>query len=327
MKTDIDIWRARAALKEAVRVFFGQRDYLELDTPIMVQAPGMEVHLDYFQTTWIDHDQRPHARFLQSSPELHMKRAVCHGAERVFQFARCFRNQGEFSAWHHPEFTMLEWYEVGMEYHGFMDQTEALLRATQQQLADRFAIKNSVRLPPRMQRLTVAEAFKEFAQLDLIDNDADLAAQARANNCLSVQANDDFETAFFKILIEKIEPGLAQLGAAFLYDYPASMAVLAKVENGVARRFEIYIDRVELCNAFLELGDAAENRRRWQAANQLRIKSGRTAIPEDEMFLADLQIGMPACSGNALGFDRWLALILGHQNLDQVIPFRRNLAT
>ncbi len=322
---DLQFWAARAALKDSIRTFFNKHDYLELDTPTMVDAPGMEVHLDYFTTEWIDLHAKRHTKYLQSSPELLMKRALCQGATRIYQLAKCFRNHGEYSEWHQPEFTMLEWYETGLSYRDCMTQTENLLRETHAYLTSRFDLENPLKLPAQqLPRLSVAEAFAEFAGVELSDLDPELAAKARAAGCLSVRPTDDFETAFFKILIEKVEPRLAAFGAVILCDYPASMAVLARVEDGVAQRFEIYVGRVELCNAFAELADPRENLRRWQDANQHRQRLGKPTIAPDQEFLDDLaNKGLPACSGNALGFDRWLALILGHRDLNKVIPFRK----
>lgn len=320
---DIQTWTIRAALKDSIRGFFGERSYLEIDTPIMVNAPGMEVHLDYFSTNWRDLHSADHPKFLQSSPELHMKRALCHGATRVFQFAKCFRNGGEYSEWHNPEFTMLEWYETNLSYQGCMEQTEELLHESFQYITTKFDCASPLKLPKRFTRLTLAEAFKQYAHIDLVDQDPDLGAKAKAAGCLSIQPLDDFETAFFKVLIEKVEPRMAELNAVILCDYPASMAVLARVEHGVAQRFEIYVGRVELCNAFAELADPKENKVRWDQANEQRVQIGKAAITPDGDFLRDLHLGLPNCSGNALGFDRWLALILGHKDLNRVIPFRK----
>ncbi len=319
----LDLWTARTALKASIRQFFADREFIEIDTPIVVAAPGVETHLDYFATTWIDHSNQSHPLYLRSSPELHMKRALCHGARRIFQIAPCFRNGGEHSAWHHPEFTMLEWYEAGLSYTGLMQQTEELLRETQQAVTSTCKIANAWRLPASIPRLTVGEAFKNFANIDLIDQDQELAAKARSLGYQSVRAYDDFATAFFKILIDKIEPELAHFPAVILYDYPASMAVLAQVSQGVAQRFELYVGRVELCNAFAESTDPVENQKRWELSNLQRQALGKPAIAVDNDFISNLRQGLPNCSGNALGFDRWLALILGHQDISQVIPFRQ----
>jgi lysyl-tRNA synthetase class 2 len=318
--------RLRAALNRHIRAFFDARGHTEIDTPIAVVCPGTEVHLRYFPTAWEDHQGDEHRLYLRSSPELHMKQAVALGASRVFQIAPCFRNGGELSPWHHPEFTMLEWYETGTAFDDFVASTEALLAATYDAMQPELRAAGRgprFKLPARLPRYSVAAAFREFAGLDLIDEDPGLARRARERGVQSVRPDDDFETAFFKILIEKIEPGLVRAGGAVLLDYPPSQAALAAVRGGVAKRFEIYLERVELCNGFEELLDPAANRARIAEAAAKRRKIGLPTPAEDADFYEALARGLPACCGNALGFDRWLALLMGDDSLDRAIPFRR----
>ena len=321
-------WRLRARLKTAIRAFFEARGYLELDTPIAVVCPGTEVHLGYFETAWRDHAGRVHPLYLRSSPELHLKQAVAAGVERVFQLAPCFRNDGELSPWHHPEFTMLEWYETGIAFDAFVTQTEELMRSTHAALApwvQRELGVEPLRLPARFPRVTVAEAFREFAGVALHDGDPDLAVKGTAAGAISLNPTDDFETAFFKLLIERVEPGLVALGGAVLLDYPPSQAALATVEGGVAKRFEFYLERVELCNGFKELLDLATNRARIGANLAARRALGAAVPAEDADFYAAIAAGLPPSCGNALGFDRWLALLCGDaaRGLERAIPFRR----
>ena len=313
----LEFWTKRARLAEILRASFRRRKYLELDTPTLVTAPGTEVHLQYFSTTWRDITGRDARLFLRSSPELHLKQALGAGARRVFSLGPCYRNGGEFTPWHHPEFTMLEWYRCGVSFNGFISETITLLH----ECADKLGGTRG-RLPKQFERWTVSDAFTEFAGLDLVDQDPQLAARAHAAGHRSVQASDSFETAFFKILIDCIEPALARMGGAVLMDYPPSQAALAKVEKGVAKRFEIYVGRVELCNGFLELLGERENRTRLKEASDARSKAGHEPIPMDEEFLTAMGKKIPPCCGNALGFDRLLALLLGERDLEMVVPFR-----
>ncbi len=315
------IWRARQVLQLAVHQFFNDRQFLSIDTPILVTAPGTEVYLNYFDTTWVDHRLQEHTLYLRSSPELHLKQALAMGADRVYHLGKCFRNEGEYSRWHHPEFTMLEWYQTGIGYQDFMTQTEEFLRYTASALRP-FQGALSFEIPARIPRLTVAEAFERFTGIPLQDQDTDLATKGLAKGMKSLQPQDDFETAFFKLLLDYVEPGLAAMGCVFLMDYPASQAALAKVENGVARRFELYVNGVELCNAFQELTGAEANRQRIQEANLKRSLLGKPMVPDDDDFMAAMTQGLPECCGNALGFDRWLSLLTG-ASFDQTIPFRR----
>jgi lysyl-tRNA synthetase class 2 len=328
--TALAAWRLRAQLKSEIRSFFARRGYLELDTPILVPCPGTEVYLGYFKSAWRDHAGTERTLWLRSSPELHLKQALAAGAQRVFQLAPCFRNDGELADWHHPEFTMLEWYEAGIGFDEFIGLTEELLRETHAALAPhvrRELGQEPVRLPPRFQRVTVTEAFRDLVGLELVDGDPDLALKALAIDVMSVSESDDFETAFFKVLMEKVEPALVAMGGAVLLDYPPSQAALATVAGGVAKRFEFYLSRVELCNGFLELLDPEANRARIREACRRRAAAGRDVPDEDEAFYAALERGLPPSCGNALGFDRWLGLLLGDQTLDRAIPFRPSFPT
>ncbi len=317
------IFEARQHLRVSLRKFFHNAGYLEIDTPIMVKMPGTEFHLRYFATDWVDYTKESHRRWLRSSPELHMKRALSTGLEAIFQMGPCFRNHGELSPWHHPEFTMLEWYKTGVTFESFLVETENLLRATRD---DFKALGYQVFVDDiKAERFTLKEAFQEFADISLVDQDPDLARQARAKGCVSAVLTDDFETTFFKILIEKIEPALARIPFSLLYDYPASQAALARVDQGVAKRFEFYVRGIELSNGFWELLGAAENRQRIEEAHQFRAQQGYEIPQEDQGFYEALEQGLPDCFGNALGFDRWLALLLGGDSLDCVLPFRKDI--
>jgi lysyl-tRNA synthetase class 2 len=322
MSDALQIIRNRNILKKLTREFFERRDYVEVDTPILTVCPGTEVHLNYFETSWMDHQKIQHQRFLRSSPELHMKRVVAAGADRVFQLGPCFRNSGEFSEWHHPEFHMLEWYQVGLSYEAMIDETENYLRNTAQEMALLTGVDPSRLLPKSFERIGVFEAFKSFADLDLVDGDPELAAKAIAKGIISVQPEDDFETSYFKVLIEKIEPVIASMHGCVLMDYPPSQAALAVVSDSRACRFEYYLGRVELCNGFFELTGEALNRERIGEALRQRSSLGYSPVPEDEAFYAAMSKFSNPCSGNALGFDRWLALLTGGKSLDRSITFR-----
>ena len=310
----------RRSLKSAIRLFFDERKYLEVDTPVLVKQPGTEVHVDYFSTEYAGFNEDKTLLHMRSSPELHMKQLLFQGLEKIYQLGPCFRNQGEYTKWHHPEFTLLEWYEVGLSLEQMIKETDLLIRFCEEKICDEH--KESGEKLPRLELITVKEAFLEFAGIPLIDQDKDLAKKAAAAGCRSPLVDDDFETAFFKVLMEKIEPALKKQRYACLYDYPESQAILAKVEGGVAKRFEFYIDGIEICNAFDECLDAGENRLRMEDANQKRLLLGKKALPLDEYFLASLENTRLEASGNALGFDRLLSCLLQKSGIEQAIPFR-----
>lgn len=318
----IRVLKARQTAQDAIHQFFRSRDYLSLDTPIAVCSPGTEVHLGYFATEWQDFRGDKTRLYLRSSPELHLKQALALGLERVYHLGKCFRNHGELADWHHPEFTMLEFYQSGINLTDFMTLTAELM------LTVAAALQNAgfaVRMPKaKPVRLSMFEAFSRWAGLELIDGDPELARKGLAKGFPSLRPDDDFETAYFKILLDIIEPRLKDEEAIFLHDYPASQCALARVVNGRAQRFELYLQGVELCNAFDELLDPLANRERIRSSNEQRDKLGHGAVPEDEDFFAALAQNLKPCSGNALGFDRLLALLLSEPNLDRVVPFRWN---
>ena len=314
--------RRRDTLRKTTRSFFESRGYLEVDTPILTKCPGTEVFLHYFETSWTDHQAKNHPLFLRSSPELHMKRLMASDIDQAFQLAPCFRNRGEFSEWHNPEFTMLEWYQKNLSYDGLIQETEDYLRHTAEAFASVSGINPESILPRTFKKIKVFDAFEEFAGIKLIDLDQELAAKARAAGVISVRPDDDFETAYFKTLIEKIEPIILSMDGCIFMDYPPSQAALSVVEAGVAQRFEYYIGRVEICNGFFELTGEQNNRDRIGAALRERLRQGNPPVPEDENFYRDMARFNEPCAGNALGFDRWLTLLCGGDDLGAALIFR-----
>ncbi len=309
-----EVLRYRAQVFAFLRQYFTAHGFLEIETPLLVTCPGTEPYLRYFSSHWQDERGRRRRKFLRSSPELHMKQVLSHATPKIFQLGTCFRNGGEHSTWHHPEFTLLEWYEAETEFETFITFTTDLLTELFRQ--------HGQRPLPALHKFTVYDAFAEFAGIVLHDNDPQLGHEAAAKGCVSVQKSDDFPTAFFKVLLECIEPRLRKLGNVLLYNYPPSQAALAKVVAGRAQRFEIYLDGIEICNAFAECLDKEENARRFATYARLRHAHGLPPVPRDTYFEAALQRGIPPACGNALGIDRVLALLRGAPDLDAVLPFR-----
>jgi len=316
-----EVFVLRAALRRAVRDFFDSRGFLEIETPCLVRTPGTEVYLNYFETAWESLGGDRERLYLRSSPELHMKQALAAGCRRIYQIGPCFRNRGELGSWHHPEFSMLEWYHCGTDYEAFMVETADLIRHCVQEM--RKSGCDALRVPDTVPRFTVARAFQDFAGIDLVDMDHGLAGRARKAGVISVREDDDFDTAFFKVLLEKVEPALARHPVAILCDYPASQAALAIVSDGVAKRFEFFIHGVELSNAFLELPGRAANEARIKESSMRRSAAGLSAVPEDPDFLDAMSVALPPCAGNALGIDRLLAVIAGDPGISGLIPFRQ----
>ena len=309
--------RRRALLTQATRSFFAARGYTEVETPYAVPTPGEEVHLRAFATVRECPDGRREALWLHTSPELAMKRLLVADAGPIFQLARVWRN-GEGSAQHAPEFTMLEWYRPGAGISELMDEVEHFLRSV---LPDRVASGGIVTDLGRFERLTVAAAFERFVGADVLATEGDpaaLAAQARA----SLRAGESWQDLFFRLLLERIEPRIGRDHPTFLTHWPASQAALARrdpTDPRVAERFELFVCGIELANAFVELTDPVEQRARFLADRARRHALGGPDWPLDEDFLAALEFGMPPTAGIALGFDRLAMIAAGADRIGQVL--------
>ena len=321
-------WLIRSTLNQSTRKFFQNHNYTEVETPIGVMAPGTEPYLRYFATNWTDAHLKTHSMFLRSSPELHMKRILSEELPAIFQIAPCFRNVGELSDWHHPEFRMIEWYSCLHDLEGFLGQLNDYLQTTLDDYTDFLSrsdwkesgLSKPLALLQKPHVFSMYEAFQEFAGIELIDGDPDLARKALEKKVPSVFASDSFETAYFKIQLDVVEPALKELNYCLICGYPPSQAVLSKVVEGRAQRFEVYVEGIELANGFVELTDPGENRLRIEAANKVREREGFTTVPIDLKFLDSLE-SLPNCIGVALGLDRWFALATGERNIQAVIPF------
>ncbi len=294
--------QARARALSAVRAYFAEHAFLEVETPWRVPAPGVDLHLDAIPAA---------GGHLITSPELHMKRLLVGGLPRIFQLARASRLD-EHGALHEPEFGMLEWYRAFEGLEAVLADTEQLLRAVAHSVSGSLRLFGptgtiyELELP--FPRVTVREAFREHAGIaDAVD--LSLSDEAR----------------YFELLVSQVEPGLArEPRPVFLWQYPANQAALARLspsDASVAERFELYVGGVELCNGFDELTDAREQRVRFEQDSARRAAEGRPLYPLDERFLAALEAGMPRAGGNALGFDRLLMLATGARAIGDVIAF------
>jgi len=322
--------RARARLNAAIRAFFAEAGYDEVETPCMVPAPGMEPHIDAFQTTFVPEGGGPgRPLWLHTSPEYAMKRLLADGWERIFQLARVFRN-GEVSASHNPEFTMLEFYRTPGDHRTIMADLEALVERGARTLSPSGSTKvrrpgGELDLAAPFERLTVADAFERLAGIDLpaCQGDARLLRQAAAERGVPMgPEGESFDDVFFRVFLERIEPGLGVARPTYLVDWPVSMAALARLEpqGRWAERFELYAGGLELANGFAELNDAAEQRRRLVEEQALRARLGRPAYPLDESFLE--AVGrMPPAGGVAVGLDRLLMLLVGAASIEEVLLF------
>jgi len=320
----------RGRILGAVRGFFAAHGYVEVGTPALQVSPGLEPHLRAFKTPLHDPHDRAAQRYLHTSPEFAMKKLLVAGMPRIWQLAHVFRD-GERSATHHPEFTMLEWYRLGATYRDLMDECTALIR-TCQDAADAQAFTwrghTADALRP-WQRLSVAEAFEEHCSIDLLATapdplapDLERLAAAAAHLGIAPHPGDDWEALYFRIFLERIEPVLGRGAPTILYNYPLSMAALSRrnpADPRLAERFEVYVCGLELANAFGELTDTVEQRRRFIADQAKKQTLYGETYPIDEDFLAALEHGLPECAGVALGFDRLVMLATGAEDIEDVL--------
>ncbi len=286
----------RQAVIAAIRDFFAKADFLEVQTPVRMAAPAPEPHIDAVAAD---------GGWLQTSPELYMKRLIAAGYDKVFQICSCFR-QGERGRRHLPEFTMLEWYGARMDYRDLMEQTETLIHYVCRKVRKKDHLiyqGRNIDLTPPWPKLSVAEAFDRYGQMDMA----------------AALAEDRFDEQITMSVAPRLDAGRPVI----LYDFPAERTPLAKTSSDnpdLAQRFELYVAGMELCNAFSELTDAAEQRRRFETELYRRKTAGRPEYPMPAAFL-DALAHMPEAAGNALGLDRLVMLFADTDCIDDVTAF------
>ena len=318
---------ARGAVTRAVRTWFDEKGFVEVETGILQVSPGNETHLHAPRTELAGAGGARATRYLRTSPEFACKKLLAAGEEKIFEFARVFRDR-ERGDLHLPEFTMLEWYRANATYDAVMvDSVVIIAHAAQATGIGRFSFRGASADPvAEPELLTVAAAFDRFAGIDLLATVADgngdraaLAASARAK--VRIADDDTWSDIFSKVLVEHVEPRLGQGRLTVLFEYPAPEAALARAKASdprVAERFEVYACGVELANGFGELTDASEQRRRFTSAMEEKQRRCGERYPLDEDFLAAVA-QMPQASGVALGFDRLVMLAGGATRIDQVV--------
>lgn len=313
--------RQRALLLQQVRAFFAQRAVMEVETPILASAPVSDPHIQCVGT------QNPQqqgesiqpAHWLRSSPEYFHKRLLAAGSGDIYELGKVFR-RGEAGRWHNPEFTMLEWYRVGWQYHQLMDEVAELVL----QLLANFEANAENQAAWPVQRLSYRELHQQILNVDPFQlNLAEwqvLAAEHgyhdASHSPLAILQDFVYGVA--------IRQHLPTRQLSFIYDFPLHQSALARIRPGnpaVAERFELFMGQVEIANGYQELTNAAEQRDRFTHDQQLRAAYAMPQAPSDEFFLSALAHGLPECSGVAMGIDRLFALIRGETQLAHVMSF------
>jgi elongation factor P--(R)-beta-lysine ligase len=318
---------ARSAITKAIRAWFDEEGFAEVETGILQVSPGNETHLHAPRTELTSADGERATRYLRTSPEFACKKLLAAGEQKIFEFARVFRDR-ERGDLHLPEFTMLEWYRANAAYDAVMaDSVVIIAHAAQATGIGRFSFRGKMADPfAKQELLTVAAAFQRFAGIDLLatiaggeGDRAGLAAATKAR--VRITDDDTWSDIFSKVLVEHIEPNLGQGRLTVLFEYPAPEAALARAKASdprVAERFEIYACGVELANGFGELTDTEVQRARFMQAMDEKARRYGERYPLDEDFL-DALTKMPEASGVALGFDRLVMLAAGALRIDQVV--------
>jgi len=297
----------RATMLRAARDYFTATRALEVETPALSASAVSDVHIASVPA-------RPcgRTRFLHTSPEYAMKRLLAAGCGDIWQICRVYRD-GESGRWHNPEFTLIEWYRIGIDHHALMSDVERLI---------------STMLPPsrnfdNAERLTYREAVQLHAGVEAFDDPIAVLIARLESSQIEVPASirEDRDACLDLIMSMLVGPQLGLERLSFVYDYPTSQASLARVRGAVASRFEAYLDGIELANGFHELASSQEQRARFNADLRERWRRQLPQTPIDERLLAALDHGLPECSGVALGFDRLVMCSVGAQHIDDVLAF------
>ncbi|MEH0761808.1 elongation factor P--(R)-beta-lysine ligase [Vibrio sp. 16] len=304
--------RQRAHLLNQIRQFFLERDVLEVDTPAMSHATVTDVHLHTFQTEFVGPGYADGSKlYFMTSPEFHMKRLLAAGSGCIYQINKAFRNE-ENGRYHNPEFTMLEWYRVGFDHHQLMDEMDHLLQRV---------LKCGA-----AERMTYQQAFMDVLGVCPLEGSMQELKAVAAKLGLSdiAEPEDDRDTLLQLLFSIGVEAKIGQKTPAFVYDFPASQAALAKINRQdprVADRFEVYFKGIELANGFHELDNPKEQLKRFEQDNAKRVEMRLDPQPIDHHLIAALESGLPECAGVALGVDRLIMLAIGCDHIDQVTAF------
>lgn len=321
---------ARNRMLKAVKAYFDQNAFLEVETPILQVCPVMDTHIHAFKTEVLDHAMKPvRELYLHTSPEFAMKKLMVAGLQKIYQVCHVFRN-AEGSHRHSLEFTMLEWYRAEAGYKDIMEDCIKLLRMVATEMGIQHYIHKDMKADPfaEWEIISVADAFAKYADIKLGDflpeTDESTKALAKAISGLGIREGegDRWDDLFFRVMAEKIEPFLGVDVPSIIYDYPSSMASLARrcpADPRYAERFEMYVCGIELCNAFGELTDPVEQRKRFHEELALKNRIYGETYPVDEDFLKALEYGLPESGGNALGLDRLAMLATGADDIDKVL--------
>lgn len=340
LKANPTLWRRyfiREKVLTAIRTFFFNRSFHEIETPILIARPPAESYLDVFETTLLDRNRNPFKAYLSTSPEVPLKKLMVAGLGDCFSITKSFRNMETQSSTHNPEFTILEWYRVGADYMEIMKDCEELLLFINTYLLrsrdEKKAINTHelkyqgkhVDLSAPWERLTVAEAFAKWANITFDEFLVDANAKRIAvNKGYVVEEKTTWEELYNQIFLNEVEPNLGKGKPTILYEFPASMGALARKKESdprFAERFEYYIEGLELGDCYSELTDWKEQQDRFESELAEIQRSGKTVYDYDHDFIEALKVGLPNCSGIAVGVDRLVMLFADTKKIQDILFF------
>ncbi len=310
-----DRYFVREKVRKTIRSYFESNNFHEVETPILVANPPAESYVDVFETTLLDRHRNGQKVYLTTSPEVALKKLLVAGIGDCYSLTKSFRNMETQSRSHTPEFTMLEWYRVGVDYHAIMEDCERLLLSLAQTIrSDGQLIYQGkhVDLTAPWERLTVAEAFQTYAHISFdAFFDMDTAKRIAKEKGYAVEEHTTWEELYNQIFLNEVEPHLGRGKPTILYEFPGSMAALAKTKASdprYAERFEFYIEGLELGDCYSELTDPVEQEKRFENELEEIKRLGKTSYDYDHDFIDALKVGLPTCSGIAVGVDRLIML-------------------
>ena len=336
LKQNPALWQRyfiREKVLRAIRAFFEERNFHEVETPLLLSHPPAESYLDVFETSLLDRSRNRQKAYLSTSPEVPLKKLMVAGLGDCYALTKSFRNMETQGTLHNPEFTILEWYRKGVDYRAIMSDCEELLRFIYQRIhgtstGDELSLtyhNQEIRLDVPWERLTMVQAFAKWAKVDFIEfltmKNATAIAKQKG---YTVEPATTWEELYNQIFLNEVEPHLGRNRPTILYEFPGSMAALAKRKDAdprFAERFEFYIGGLELGDCYSELTDWQEQQERFENELEMIRKAGKTAYEYDKDFIHALQVGLPDCSGIAIGVDRLVMLFSGATTIQETLFF------
>lgn len=338
LRNDPDLWNrydVRAGTLDAIRDFFRHKRYREVETPVLTPYLPPESYIEVFETALLSRQRVARKAYMPTSPELFLKKLLAAGSGSCFALTKAFRNTESESRSHNPEFTILEWYTVGADYHALMDETVEFIRSVVGKVTKGGAANGAltisyqgqeIRFDVPWERITVDEAFEKYAGIGgisiLPDDELKRRAQARGYD---VRDHDTWEQVFNQIFLNEIEGRLSTNKPTIIYDYPQQLAALAgrirRDNPHIAERFEVYLGGIELCDGCTELTDWREQEQRFAKEQAERLQLGKTEYPIDVELIEALKMGLPECAGIALGVDRLVMVLADVPRIDDTLFF------